>query len=61
MPTAQVKLELTKGSNTLTFTRNTTRELVFKEFFLYPKDPVKLRVYVGKHYYFVTNNHIVRS
>ena len=38
--TQPVELELAKGSNTLAFTRNTTRELVFKEFFLYAKEPV---------------------
>ena len=33
--TQPVEIELIKGDNKLTFTRNTTRELVFKEFFLY--------------------------
>jgi len=37
--TQPVAVNLSRGSNTLTFTRNTTRELVFKEFFLYTHKP----------------------
>jgi hypothetical protein len=37
--TQPVEVTLTEGTNTLTFTRNTTRELVFKEFFLYTHKP----------------------
>eukprot|EP00040_Diaphanoeca_grandis_P030591 m.181026 g.181026 ORF g.181026 m.181026 type:complete len:847 (+) comp32047_c0_seq1:104-2644(+) len=38
--TQPVAITLNKGPNTLTFTRNTTRVLSFKEFFLYTHKPV---------------------
>ena len=37
--TQPIELQLTKGKNSLTFTRTSTRELVFKEFLLARKKP----------------------
>jgi hypothetical protein len=37
--TQPVEVALTKGRNTITFSRNTTRELVFKQFFIYTHKP----------------------
>ena len=38
--TQSVEVDLAKGTNTLTFTRLSTAQISFKEFFLYKKKPV---------------------
>jgi len=40
--TQPLLVNLVKGNNTVTFSRSSGRELVFKEFFLYQKEPVSL-------------------
>ena len=37
--TQPVEVALKKGHNTITFSRNTTRVLAFKQFFIYPHKP----------------------